>query len=331
MAIDLGSSNTRIYQLGTGVVLEEPSYIAFSEIGKKSVHAVGLGAKNLIGRTGDSLTVRAPVSAGYVDDEVSASNMLEFFLNKVTLKKLGKRPPALFSVPCGAENAIIKKYEKVLNSCGVYDCYFVESPVLTALGAGVPLTESTPCFLIDIGGDSTKIAAVSLGGVISGLSVNMGGKSLDGALCEHVENLFGLKIGRLTAEKMKMQIGGMSEHDQTETVVNGRDIDSGKPRSCTVRACDIYQPIKEFFDKIFQISSMLMAKLPAEISADIRRSGVYFAGGSANFIDLDRYFRYRVGIRANICERPELATVIGAGKACTDRKLLRSLDLKRSF
>lgn len=330
MAIDLGSSNTRMYQLGTGVVLEEPSYIVVEGKQKKSVRAVGYDAKNLIGRTGDGTIVGSPIREGYVNDEALATDMLERFLNKVTLKKLGKRPPVLFSVPCGAENAIIKKYEKVLNGCGVYDCFFIESPVLTALGAGVPLTESTPCFLIDVGGGSTKIAAVSLGGVISGVSVNIGGEAIDRMLCTHIEDLFGLKIGMLTAEKMKIQIGGLLEHDQTEMIVNGRDIDSGRPRACAVRSCDIYQPIKLFFDKIFRISDMLMAKLPAEISADIRRAGVYFAGGGANFAGLDQYFRYNEGMRANVCERPELATILGAGKVCGDRKLLSTLDLKRS-
>jgi len=328
MAIDLGSSNTRMYQLGTGVVLEEPSYIAFDEAGRKNVRSVGREAKNLLGRTVDGTVVRAPVFEGYVNDEKSAAFMLDDFLNKVTLKKLGKRPPVLFSVPCGAENAVIKKYEKVLNSCGVYDVFFVESPVLTALGAGVPLTESNPCFLFDIGGGSTKMASVSLGGVISGISVNMGGKTIDKMLVDFLDDNFGLKIGVLTAERMKIQIGGLQSNDSTEILVNGRDVISGRPRAVAVRSSDIYQPIKDFFDKLFCIADMLMAKLPAEISADIRRAGVYFAGGGAKFPGLEHYFRYRSGIRANICENPELATVCGAGMVCGDAKLISKLDLK---
>lgn len=329
MAIDLGSSNTRMYQLGTGVVLEEPSYIALDG-NRRAVRSVGQEAKNLIGRTVDGTTVRSPIFEGYVSDAGSAALMLDIFLNKVTIKKLGKRPPVLFSVPCGAENAVIKKYESVLNECGVYDVYFAESPVLTALGAGVPLTESTPCFLIDIGGGSTKMASVSLGGVISGISVNMGGKTIDKMIVDYIDDNFGLRIGVLTAEKVKIQIGSLLENDNTEIIVNGRDCDSGRPRAVAVRASDIFEPIKIFFDKIFRIADMLMAKLPAEISADIRRAGVYFAGGGSRIVGLEQYFRYNAGMRANVCDNPELATVCGAGKVCGNAKLLSSLNLKHT-
>lgn len=329
MAIDLGSANTRMYQLGTGVVLEEPSYIALDG-DRRSVRSVGQEAKSLIGRTVDGTTVRAPIFEGNVNDEGAAALMLDIFLNKVTLKRLGKRSPVLFSVPCGAENAMIKKYEKVLNACGVYDAFFVESPVLTALGAGVPLTQSNPCFLIDIGGGSTKMASVSLGGVISGINVNMGGKTIDKMIVDFIEDRFGLKVGVLTAELVKIQIGSLLENDNTEIIVNGRDCESGRPRAVAVRSSDIFEPIRRFFDKILRIADMLMAKLPAEISADIRRSGVYFAGGGARFLGLEQYFHYNAGIRANICEYPELATVCGAGIVCGNGKLLSSLNLKRS-
>lgn len=330
LAIDLGSAYTRMYQLGTGVVLEEPSYIALDESARRIVRAVGQDAKNLIGRTVDGTSVRAPVFEGYVNDEGSAALMADAFLNKVTMKRLGKRPPVLFSVPCGAENAVIKKYERVLNECGVYDVFFVESPVMSALGAGVPITESNPCFLIDLGGGSTKMASVSLGGVISGISVNMGGKTVDRMLVDFIDDNFGLRIGLLTAERMKIQIGSLLSDDCTEILVNGRDVDSGRPRAVAVRSCDIYEPIKIFYDKLFRIADMLMAKLPAEISADIRRAGVYFVGGGSKIVGLEQYFRYNSGIRANLCENPELATVCGAGKICGDARLLSRLNLKRS-
>jgi len=329
LSIDMGSSNTRIYQLGTGVVLSESSVIAINETGKFSVKCVGTEAKKMIGKTVDGTVVCSPIFEGQISDERGAELMLNNFLNKVTLKFLGKRPSVLFSVPCGAENGAIKKFEKVLNECGVYNIYFVESPVLTALGLGVPLTESNPCFVIDIGGGSTKLAAVSLGGVISGISVNIGGKSIDRMLMDYVEDEFGLKIGMLTAERLKIQIGSLLENDGTETVVNGRDCLSGKPRAVAIKSCEILPPIKGFFDKIFQLAGMVMAKLPAEISADIRRSGVYFAGGTSKFIGLDDYFRFNMGIRANVGDDPALATISGAGRVAGDAKLLSRLNLNR--
>lgn len=329
LAIDMGSSNTRIYQLGTGVVLDEASVIAVNETGRFTVKCVGKEAKKMIGKTVDGTRVLSPVFEGKIADERAAVAMLDNFLNRVTIKLLGKRPSVLFSVPCGADNQEIKKYEKVLNECGVYNIFFVESPVLTALGADVPLTEANPCFVIDIGGGSTKIAAVSLGGVISGISVNFGGKTIDRMLMDYVEDEFGLKIGILTAERLKIQIGSLLDNDGTETVVNGRDCLTGKPRAVSIRSCDVLPPLKGFFDKVFQLAGMVMAKLPAEISADIRRSGVYFAGGVSNVVGLEDYFRFNMGIRANFGKDPSLSTVWGAGKVAGDAKILQRLNLNK--
>ena len=231
LSIDMGSSNTNIYQLGAGVVLSEPSVVAISEGGGRKVKAIGVEAKKMIGKTVDGTVVLSPIFEARVEDERAATAMLENFLNKVTIRRLGARPDVLFAVPCGAENSAIKKYERVLNECDVFNVHFVESPVLTALGAGVPLTDSNPCFVIDIGGGTTTIAAVSLGGTISGINVNMGGKSIDKMLIARIEEEFGLKIGALTAEKLKIQVGSLLEKDNTTTVVNGRDVESGKPRA----------------------------------------------------------------------------------------------------
>lgn len=331
LSIDLGSSNTNIYQLGSGagVVLSEPSVVALSESEGRKVKAVGLDAKRMIGKTVDGTVVVSPVFEARIEDERAATAMLDNFLNKVTIKRLGMRPDVLFSVPCGAENSAIKKYEQVLNDCGVYNVHFVESPVLTALGAGVPLTESNPCFLIDIGGGTTTIATVSLGGIISGFSVNMGGKSIDKMIISHIENEFGLKIGVLTAEKIKIQIGSLADKDETATVVDGRDLQTGKPRAVSVSARDLYPVMTLFFDKVFQLAGMLMAKLPAEMCADVRKSGVYFAGGVSRVLGLDEYFNDKMGMHANIAEEPELAAAIGGGIVAGDQKLLARLRLNR--
>lgn len=329
LSIDLGSSETKIYQIGAGVVLSEPSVIAINETGKRRIKAIGLDAKKLIGKTVDGTVVSSPIYESQIENELYASLMIENFLNKVTLKKLGRRPAVLFAVPCGADNGSIKRFEKVLNDCDVFNIHFVESPVLTALGAGVPLTESNPCFVIDIGGGTTKIAAVSLGGVISGISVNIGGKSLDKMIIDYIESEFDLKIGMLTAEKLKIQVGSLLEKDNTTTVVNGRDLITGKPRAVSVSSRDLYPTVKVFFDKIFELSGMVMAKLPAEISADIRRAGVFFAGGTSKLVGLEEYFRFNMGIKANVCEEPAFATAIGGGIVSGNEKLLSRIRINR--
>lgn len=329
IAIDMGSVNTVIYQLGSGVVLSEPSVVALSVNGKSSIRAVGSEAKKLIGKTAETTKIVFPIVEGEIADIKNATAMTENFLNKITLRKLSLRPKALVSVPCGIENDEIKKYAKVLSGAGVYNADFVESPILTALGLGIPVSESTPCFIIDVGGGTTNIAAVSLDGVIAGVNVNMGGRNVDAMIINRIADLFGLRIGMLTAEKIKTQIASLIEGDATRTVINGRDIESGKPRSVSVSASDVLLPVAAFFDKIFEIASMVMAKLPAEVSAEIRRSGVYFSGGVSRLPGLDGYFREHMAIRANVFEDPEMTAAIGGGILLGDEKLLKKLRIEK--
>ncbi len=329
IAIDMGSVNTVIYQLGSGVVLSEPSVVALSVNGKSSIRAVGSEAKKLIGKTAETTKIVFPIVEGEIADIKNATAMTENFLNKITLRKLSLRPKALVSVPCGIENDEIKKYAKVLSGAGVYNADFVESPILTALGLGIPVSESTPCFIIDVGGGTTNIAAVSLDGVIAGVNVNMGGRNVDAMIINRIADLFGLRIGMLTAEKIKTQIASLIEGDATRTVINGRDIESGKPRSVSVSASDVLLPVAAFFDKIFEITSMVMAKLPAEVSAEIRRSGVYFSGGVSRLPGLDGYFREHMAIRANVFEDPEMTAAIGGGILLGNEKLLKKLRIEK--
>ena len=329
IAIDLGSVNTVIYQLGSGVVLSEPSVVALSVNGKSSIRAVGSEAKKLIGKTAETTKIVFPIVEGEIADIKNATAMTENFLNKITLRKLSLRPKALVSVPCGIENDEIKKYAKVLSGAGVYNADFVESPILTALGLGIPVSESTPCFIIDVGGGTTNIAAVSLDGVIAGVNVNMGGRNVDAMIINRIADLFGLRIGMLTAEKIKTQIASLIEGDATRTVINGRDIESGKPRSVSVSASDVLLPVAAFFDKIFEIASMVMAKLPAEVSAEIRRSGVYFSGGVSRLPGLDGYFRENMAIRANVFEDPEMTAAIGGAILLGNEKLLKKVRIEK--
>ena len=316
IAIDLGSVNTVIYQLGSGVVLSEPSVVALSGGEKPSIRAVGAEAKKLIGKTAETTRIVFPVVEGQIADAKNAAAM-------------SLRPRALVSVPCGLENSEIRKYEKTLSGAGVFNADFVESPILTALGLGIPVSESNPCFIIDVGGGTTNIAAVSLDGVIAGVNVNMGGRNVDAMIINSIAETFGLRIGMLTAERIKTQIASLIEGDATRTVVNGRDAETGKPRSVSVSAADVLLPVQAFFDKIFEIAGMVMAKLPAEVSAEIRRSGVYFSGGTSRMPGLDGYFRDRMAIRANVFEDPEMTAAIGGGILLGNDKLLKKLRIEK--
>lgn len=329
IAVDMGSSSTAIYQVGTGVVLYEPSVVALSTDAKRRVKEVGKDAKSLIGRTSDSTVVLSPIFESEIEDESAATAMCERFLNKVTLRKLSARPQVIFSVPCGIELPAIRKFEKMLIACDVSNYSFVEAPILAAIGMQIPIADSSPCFVVDIGGGSTDIAAVSLDGVICGVNVNMGGISIDAMMQSFVEERFGLLIGALTAEKLKISIGSLIDGENTQMVINGRDVETGRPRAQKVDASEISQPIHIFFDKIFQIMGMVMAKLPAEVSADIRKNGVYFSGGVSKTAGLEDYFRLSMGIRANVCENPELSVIVGGGTVAANKTLLEKLRINK--
>ena len=328
VAIDMGSSNTGIYRVGMGIVLYEPSVVALSRDEKRKVKEVGLEAKKLVGRASDSTEVVWPVFESEIEDEAAAVAMLELFLNKITLSKLSARPDVVLSVPCGADVTAVRRFERVLTGADVTSYSIVESPVLTAIGLGLPLS-SQPVFIIDIGGGSTEIAAVSGDGIICGISVNMGGLSIDAMVSNHIEEMFDLKIGSLTAEKLKLSVGSLYYDDNVSMVVNGRDVFTGRPRAVSVCSGDIARPIAAFFDKIFQITGMVMAKLPAEVSADIRRTGVYFAGGVSKTVGLEEYFSEKMGMKANISDKGDVASLLGGGMLASSRQLLEKYKLNK--
>ncbi len=328
VAIDLGSSKTAIYQAGEDIVLFEPTVIALERGEKNRVKEIGIDAKKLIGRASDSTEVISPVFEGEVNNSLALTKLLEQFLNRITLKKLSARPRVILNVPCGADLTTIRKFEKVLTSCDVNDYSFVESLVMTSLGLDLQMSMS-PNFIVDIGGGITEIGAVSADGVICGVSVNMGGLSVDTMLQTYIEEAFGLKIGKLTAEKVKLTIGSLLYMDNLSMIVNGGDVVSGKPRAVSISSQDILQPIKVFYDKVFEIMQMVMAKLPAEVLADIRRAGVNFSGGGSKIVGLEDYFRSQTGMRANIFNNAEVAVCLGGGKLANDKKMLEKFEIKR--
>ncbi|MBO7525633.1 MAG: rod shape-determining protein [Clostridia bacterium] len=329
VCIDLGSSKTTIYQNGSGIVLCEPSVVALTREEHRRLKEVGTPAKKLLGRVADNSEVVRPIFEALVEDGFSAVKMTEAFLNKITVRRLSARPRVLLNVPCGVDTTAIRRFERVLKDADVTDYDFVESPILTALGLGIQLT-SSPSFIIDIGGGVTEIAAVSSDGIICGLSVNMGGISIDKMLKYYVEEAFNLRIGDLSAEKLKLSIGSLYGDDELNAIVDGSDLYTGRPRAESLIGKDILKPITAFFDKIFQITGMVLAKLPAEVSADIRRAGVYISGGVSKMVGLEEYFYEKMGMRANIAENGEFAVANGGGVLLSDKKMLEKyrIDVK---
>lgn len=327
LAIDLGSSVTKIFKLGSGIVLAEPTCVAVAS-GTSTVKAIGEDAKRLIGKTAEYTTIVFPVFEADIVNEEMAAVMLTYFLKKIGIgKSQAKRTEVLFNVPCGAQDELLDKYYRLTDACGLAAVHFVETPFLSAFGQNLTLSETNPIFIVDIGGGSTNIAAFSLDGIIAGIGLNIGGGNIDSHIIDCVADSFNLKIGLLTSEKLKMTVGSLYKSDNESMIVNGRDITSGRPRSVAVSSGDIFECVKVFADKIIEYTSMLLAKLPAEVSASIWHSGIYLSGGGAKLIGLDDYFSKALQMDVNLAEEPQMAAVLGGGRTVGSTDILEAVRI----
>lgn len=329
IAIDLDSSRTNIYMLGYGMVLSEPTVAAVSTDGKYAVKAVGTEASKLIGKTAENTKIVFPVFEGEIVNVKVASQLLSEFLRKIEIKSRLAAVQAVFSVPCGITPEMLSKYEEVAKNAGIGKVYFVESPILCALGQRIPLTESSPNFLVDMAGGTTSIAALTLDGIISGVSVNFGSYKISTDIIDFVAELYGIQIGLQTAERLKKEIGSLSDNDALSTVVNGRDVKTGVPKSVSVKASDIITPIKRYFDSIADIALSVLVKLPPEVSAEIRHVGICLAGDAAGIYGLEKYYSSKFGMPIKVAENSDMVAALGGGVAIGNGSVLEKVCIKR--
>ena len=326
-AIDFDSAYTNVYKLGSGLVLSEPTVAAVEEGDKGEVKAIGQEAYKLIGKTSKNTKIVFPVFEGEIVNEKVAAAILSGFIKKVKPEKYTSTS-VLFSVPCGVNADMVAKYRGVAHRIGVRKCYFAESPILSAIGQRIPLSDATPCFIIDMAGGTTNIAAVTLDGVIAGVSVNFGGNRISADIIDFIAEAEGLQIGLQTAERIKKEIASLDSSDGLSTVVNGRDIESGKPRSISVRAADLCGTVSKYYDKISEIAVELLKKLPPEVSAEIRHEGIYISGGAASVYGLSGYYSDKFGMKINVAENPLMSVALGGGIAVGNRRLLDKILLR---
>lgn len=327
LAIDLDSAYTNIYMIGCGLVLSEPTVAAVGQDDKAEIKAIGTEAKKLIGKTAKNTKIVFPVFEGEIVNEKVAVAILTSFLNKLKLaNKLGG-VHALFSVPCGVTAEMLDKYRVVAKKSGISKVCFVETPLLAALGQRVPLSDSCPCFVIDMAGGVTNIGAVTLDGVIAGISVNFGTNKISTDIIDFVAENYGLQIGLLTAERLKKEIGSLVNNDALTTIVNGRDVKTGTPRAISLRAMDIIEPVSKLFDKIAELAMAVLKKLPPEVSAEIRHAGVYVSGEGSTLYGLDRYYGDKFGMKINISDNAQMSVALGGGVALGDNELLKKISV----
>ena len=324
LAIDLGSSVTKIYRADTssGIVLAEPSCVAVAGE-EREVKAIGKEAKNLIGKTAEYTSIIYPVYEGEIVDMRLAAAMLGEFLSRVGVKTSAlSRAQILLSVPCGASNRVLSDYMLLAEECGLKKVYFVEQPYLAAVGAGAILTDSDPVFCIDIGGGVTNVAVVSADGIIAGLSMNIGGNNMDSNVLQKVAKVNKLRIGPLTAERIKNEIGSFSPAARGAIVAEGSSVETLRPAASSVQATDVADCLRVYIDKILEYAGAVLKKLPAEVAATVNRNGVFLSGGVMKIPYLPQYIGARLEMRYHVCEEPQFATVLGGGAVVRDKDLL---------
>lgn len=331
ISIDMGSGFTKIYMPGCGVVLMESTCIAveeYSEGGEKvvSVKAFGNKARALSGRAAVNTHIVNPVVEGDIVNENLASMLLGYFLEKIEIpRKKAKRVEAVFILPCGAKAELKQKYMRIAEDCGLAAVYFTLTPFASVLGHNVAINESTPMFLLDIGHSITNIAALSQDGIIYGLTVNLGGANIDVHLIDELAENYNLKIGALTAERLKNSVGSLLADDNKINVIEGRDVATGAPASIAVNSGQIYGVITTYIDKILEYVALVLSKLPAEVASGVMHGGIYLSGGVMKMDGLAEYIKDRLNIPVNLPEEPQLAAVIGGGTILSSDVLLDRL------
>lgn len=331
IAIDLGSSVTKIYMPGCGVVLMEATCIAVEEqitSGEKrlNIKAYGDKARALSGRAALNTHIVNPVSEGDIVQENLAVCLLEYFLEKIEItRRKAKHTEVLFILPCGAGSELKQKYQRLADECGICTAYFTLAPFAAVLGHNVGLSESTPMFCLDIGYGITNIAAISQDGIIAGINVNLGGGNIDVHLIDDLAENYNLKIGALTAERLKNTVGSLLVDDNKMIVVNGREAEGGAPASLAVNSSQLYDIIVTYIDKIIEYVTVVISKLPAEVASGIMHGGVYLSGGLLKMDGLAEYIQGKLNIPVNMPEEPQLAAVIGGGTILSNTTLLDRL------
>lgn len=328
LAIEFDSGYTNIYMKGSGLVLSEPTVAAVDDSGNGQVKAVGIEAKKLIGKTSKNTKIVFPIFEGEIVNENVAIEILKNFLQKIEANSSVFGVYALFSISCGMEADVIEKYKKVAKKAGITRVDFIENPILSALGQQISLNESSPCFVIDIAGGTTNIGAVTIDGVIAGISVSFGGNKISTDIIDYISEKYGMQIGLLTAEKIKKEIGSLDQMDSLSMVVNGRDMNTGTPRAVSIRAMDIFNATKKYFDKVIELSNSMLKKLSPEVLAEIKHSGVYISGADSQIFGLKEYFEKRLEMNVNVSKHGVYTVALGAGMILGNNDVLKRIALK---
>jgi len=313
IGIDLGTTNTLVYVPGKGVVINEPSVVAISILDNKII-AVGLEAKEMIGRAPDSIIVSRPLREGVIADYRITEAMLKYFINKAIGRLSFYKPEILVSVPAGITSTERRAVIEATINAGAKAAYLVKEPVLAAIGAKIPINSPIGNLILNIGGGTTDVAVVSLGGIVSWASTRVGGNKIDQAIVDYVKKKHGLAIGERSAELIKTAIGSAVRQSTQEKInVRGRDLTTGYPKTVELSSNEITDAIQDPLREIVQTVKKVLQETPPELCSDIIEKGIIISGGGALLKNIDALLTHVTGVPARIADEPLMCVVRGTG------------------
>ncbi len=324
MGIDLGTANTLVNLKGKGILVREPSVVAIQE-DTKEVLAVGLEAKKMIGRTPGNIIAVRPLKDGVIADFDITQSMLKYFFKRAYPRKSWFfRPRVLVGVPSGVTEVEKRAVIEAAEQAGAQEAYLIEEPMAAAIGAGLPVADPTGCMVVDVGGGTTEIAIISLGGIVTSKSIRVGGDEMDEGIVHYIKREYNLMIGERTAEETKITIGSAFPKEKEEKLdIRGRDLVSGLPKNITITSTEILNALKEPVNSILEGIKITLEKTPPELAADIMEFGIMLTGGGALLDGLDKLIKSETGMPVHIAEEPLDCVAIGTGIALENYDTLK--------
>jgi rod shape-determining protein MreB len=325
MAVDLGTANTLVYVRGRGVLLDEPSVVALND-STGEVIAVGHEAKQMLGRTPDNITALRPLRDGVIADFEATEQMLRHFIARVHKRRYFAKPRMVICVPSSITPVEQRAVKEAGYQAGARRVYVVEEPMAAAIGAGLPVHEPTGNMIVDVGGGTTEIAVISLGGIVTSLSIRTAGDDLDAAIIHWMKKEHALMLGDRTAEQVKISLGSaFPRAGEPEGEVRGRDMVTGLPRTVTVTGADVRHALEEPLNSIVDAVRVTLDQTPPELAGDIMDRGIVLTGGGALLRGLDELIRHETGMPVHIAQDPLISVVLGAGRCVEQFEALQQV------
>lgn len=325
IGIDLGTANTLVYVSGRGIVVREPTVVAIDK-NTNEVLAVGEDAKDMIGRTPGNIVAIRPMRDGVIADFDVTQRMLKHLIKKAVPRTSLGKPRVVICVPSGITEVEKRAVEEATIQAGAKESYLIEEPMAAAIGANLPVEEPFGIMVVDIGGGTSEVAVISLGGIVTCKSLKVAGDEMDEAIINSIKREYSLMIGERTAEEIKIQIGAaMKKSIDDKMQIRGRDIITGLPKVIEITSSKIADALREPVNSIIDAIKFTLEKTPPELAADIMDRGIMLTGGGANLTDLDKLISAETGISVMIAEKPLECVVLGAGKVLEEIETLRNV------